>query len=309
MQSLLPLVHWIDELSYKFPNPATDIVPPGGVAPGILSDNMMKPRPARVKPMNVLDRFRLDGRRVFITGASRGFGRVIALAAAEAGADIVLNARDEAALAATAAEVRTRGRQAWTFPADVADPAACEALCARVLAEAGPIDVLVNNVGGRNLDVAIEATDLATWQKFIDLNLTHSFLCTRIIGGAMLERGQGRVINIASISGLVANRGIGGRHYETAKAALIHFTRATAADWAPRGVTVNAICPGLFMTEPNLAWAKQHPEVIETFVRAVPMGRAGEPHEIGPLAVYLASPASSYVTGAAFVIDGGYTLW
>jgi len=99
-----------------------------------------------------------------------------------------------------------------------------------------------------------------------------------------------RVINIASISGMIANRGIGGRHYETTKAGVIHFTRATAADWAPRGVTVNAICPGLFMTEPNVAWAKKHPEVIETFVRAVPMGRTGEPHEIGPLAVYLASP-------------------
>ena len=120
-----------------------------------------------------------------------------------------------------------------------------------MLAEAGPIDILVNNVGGRNLDVAIEDTDLETWQRFVDLNLTHCFLCTKIIGGAMLERGRGRVINIASISGLIANRGIGGRHYETAKAAVIHFTRATAADWAPRGVTVNAICPGLFMTEPN----------------------------------------------------------
>jgi gluconate 5-dehydrogenase len=259
--------------------------------------------------MNVLDRFRLDGKRLFITGGSRGFGRVIALAAAEAGADVVLNARDADALARTAEEVRQRGRQAWTFPGDVARPAACESLCRRVLDETGPIDILVNNVGGRNLDVAIEDTDLETWQTFVDLNLTHCFLCTKIIGGAMLARGQGRVINIASISGMIANRGIGGRHYETAKAALIHFTRATAADWAPRGVTVNAICPGLFMTEPNLAWAKKYPEVIETFVRAVPMGRAGEPHEIGPLAVYLASPASSYVTGAAFVIDGGYTLW
>jgi NAD(P)-dependent dehydrogenase (short-subunit alcohol dehydrogenase family) len=259
--------------------------------------------------MNVLDRFRLDGKRMFITGGSRGFGRVIALAAAEAGADIVLNGRDPDALAKTAAEVRERGRQAWTFPGDIAQPALCEDLCKRVLAEAGPIDILVNNVGGRNLDVAIEDTDLATWQKFVDLNLTHCFLCTKIIGGAMLARGTGRVINIASISGMIANRGIGGRFYETTKAALIHFTRATAADWAPRGVTVNAICPGLFMTEPNLAWGKKHPEVIETFVRAVPMGRAGEPHEIGPLAVYLASPASSYVTGAALVIDGGYTLW
>ena len=259
--------------------------------------------------MDVLDRFRLDGRRLFITGGSRGFGRAIALAAAEAGADIVLNGRDPDALARTADEVRERARKVWTFAGDVADPKTCQTLCDRVLAEAGPIDILVNNVGGRNLDVAVEKTDLATWQSFMDLNLTHVFLCTKIIGGAMLERGWGRVINIASISGLIANRGIAGRHYETAKAAVIHFTRSTAADWAPRGVTVNAICPGLFMTEPNQVWAKKHPEVIETFVKSVPMGRAGDPDEIGPLAVYLASPASSYVTGAAYVIDGGYTLW
>jgi NAD(P)-dependent dehydrogenase (short-subunit alcohol dehydrogenase family) len=259
--------------------------------------------------MNVLDRFRLDGKRLMVTGGSRGFGRVIALAAAEAGADIVLVARDQEALARTADEVRERGRQASTFVADLGQPNECEDLCNRALAESSPIDILVNNVGGRNLDVAIENTDLATWRQYIDLNLTHCFICTKMIGGAMLGRGQGRVINIASISGFVANRGIGGRHYETAKAAVIHFTRATAADWAPRGVTVNAICPGLFMTEPNLAWAKKNPQIIETYVSAVPMGRAGDPQEIGPLAVYLASPASSYVTGATFVIDGGYTLW
>lgn len=259
--------------------------------------------------MSVLDRFRLDGKRLFITGGSRGFGRVIALAMAEAGADVVLAARDPESLRKTAREVRERGRAVWTYAVDIADPAKCEALCERVLKEAGPIDILVNNVGGRVLDVAIEDTSLETWQSFVDLNLTHCFICTKMIGGAMLPRGEGRVINVASISGLIANRGVGGRHYETTKAALIHFTRATAADWASRGVNVNAICPGLFMTEPNLAWAKSHPEVIRTFVSAVPMGRAGEPDEIGPLAVYLASPASSYVTGAAFVIDGGYTLW
>ena len=259
--------------------------------------------------MTVLDQFRLDGKCILVTGGSRGFGRAIALAAAEAGADVMLVARDPDALARTADEVRERGRKAWTFVADIAEPTACEDLCRRALSEGPPIDILVNNVGGRNIDIAIEDSDLATWRRFIDLNLTHCFICTKMIGGAMLARGQGRVINIASISGMIANRGIGGRHYETAKAAVIHFTRATAADWAPRGVTVNAICPGLFMTEPNQAWAKKNPQVIETFVRAVPMGRAGEPNEIGPLAVYLASPASSYVTGAAFVIDGGYTLW
>jgi gluconate 5-dehydrogenase len=259
--------------------------------------------------MTVLDQFRLDGKCILITGGSRGFGRAIALAAAEAGADVMLVARDPDALARTAEEVRERGRKAWTFVADIADPAVCEDLCRRALSEGRPIDILVNNVGGRNVDVAIENSDLATWRQFIDLNLTHCFICTKMIGGAMLARGQGRVINIASISGMIANRGIGGRHYETAKAAVIHFTRATAADWAPRGVTVNAICPGLFMTEPNQEWAKKHPAVIETFVNSIPMGRAGNPEEIGPLAVYLASPASSYVTGATYVIDGGYTLW
>ena len=259
--------------------------------------------------MTVLDHFRLDGKRVLITGGSRGFGRAIALAVAEAGADVVLVARDPDALARTADEVRGRGSQACTYSADVADPATCENLCRRVLVERAPIDVLVNNVGGRDVDVAIEESDLATWRRFIDLNLTHCFICTKMIGGAMLQRGGGRVINIASISGMIVNRGIGGRHYETAKAALIHFTRATAADWAPRGVTVNAICPGLFMTEPNQEWAKKNPAVIETFVRAIPMGRPGEPEELGPLAVYLASSASNYITGAALVIDGGYTLW
>ena len=130
--------------------------------------------------MNVLDRFRLDGKRLFVTGGSRGFGRAIALAAAEAGADIVLNGRDPATLAGTADEVRERGRQVWTFPGDIAQPALCEDLCKRVLVEAGPIDVLVNNVGGRDLDVAIEDTELETWQRFMDLNLTHCFICTKI---------------------------------------------------------------------------------------------------------------------------------
>ena len=257
--------------------------------------------------MAVLDRFRLDGKCILITGGSRGFGRAIALAAAEAGADVMLVARDPDMLARTADEVRERNRKVWTFTADIAEPAACENLCRRALAEGRAIDILVNNVGGRNVDVALENSDLATWRQFIDLNLTHCFICTKMIGGAMLARGQGRVINIASISGLIANRGIGGRHYETAKAAVIHFTRAAAADWAPRGVTVNAICPGLFMTEPNKTWAKKNPQVIETFVRSIPMGRAGDPDEIGPLAVYLASPAASYVTGLNLVVDGAFT--
>ena len=256
--------------------------------------------------MNVLDRFRLDGKRLFVTGGSRGFGRVIALAAAEAGADIVLNGRDPEALAETAGEVRERGRAAWSFPGDIAQPALCEDLCKRVLAEAGPIDILVNNVGGRNLDVAIEDTDLATWQKFVDLNLTHCFICTKMIGGAMLARGAGRIINIASISGMIANRGIGGRHYETTKAALIHFTRILAMDHAVDNIRANTISPGFILTERSSrrVGGKDKARVINGPRHL--LNRPGEPEEIAAGAVYLASDDASFVTATDLLIDGGY---
>ena len=168
----------------------------------------------------------------------------------------------------------------------------------------------MNNVGGRRINVPTDEFPLEQWQQMLDLNLTSVFLCTKLIGGAMLHRGTGgRIINIASISGMVANRGIGGRSYETSKAAVIQFTRAVAADWAPHGITVNAICPGGFMTEPNVRWAKDNPEVISSFKEQIPMGDFGQPEDLGPLSVYLASDASRYMTGAALVIDGGYTLW
>lgn len=260
--------------------------------------------------MGILDLFRLDGKRAVVTGASRGLGRSMALALADVGADVVITGRTQETLDATAAEIRALGRQTWIVKADMGVPAECEATCELILRDFGPIDILINNVGNREVSVAIESEPLATWQRMIDLNLTSCFIGTKLIGAAMLERGHGgRIINIASISALIANRGIGGRDYETSKAAVLHFTRCAAADWAPHGITVNAICPGLFMTDTNREWNERRPEVIEAFVKNVPMGRTGEPDEIGPLAVYLASPAAAYVTGAAYVIDGGYTLW
>jgi NAD(P)-dependent dehydrogenase (short-subunit alcohol dehydrogenase family) len=259
--------------------------------------------------MSVLDRFRLDNKRLFITGGSRGLGREMAVAIAEAGADVVLVGRDADSLARTSADIRAIGRQAWPLQADVAIPEQCERACRAALA-LGDIDILINNIGGRRINVPVEEQSLEDWRQMMDLNLTSTFLCTKLIGGAMLARGEGgRVINIASVSGLIANRGIAGRHYETAKAAVIQFTRATAADWAPRDVTVNAILPGGFMTEPNQRWARESPHVIEAFEAQIPMGKFGRPEDLGPLAVYLASDASRYMTGAALVIDGGYTLW
>lgn len=260
--------------------------------------------------MGVLDRFRVDGKRLFITGGSRGLGREMALAIADAGADVILVGREAASLEKTAADIRSLGRNAWTIQADVGVPAECERTCRTALERFGPIDILINNVGGRRVNIPTQDMPLETWLQMMDLNLTSTFLCTKVIGGAMVAGGKGgRIINIASVNSLVSNRGIAGRHYETAKAAVLQFTRAIAADWALYGVTVNAILPGLFMTEPNIRWSREHPEVIQTIQANIPMGEIGRPEDLGPLAVYLASDASRFMTGAALVIDGGYTLW
>ena len=260
--------------------------------------------------MSVLDRFRLDGQRLFITGGSRGLGREMALAIADVGADVVLVGRDRDSLEKTAADIRQLDRTANILVADVGVPNECEQVCQQALDQFGPFDILINNVGGRRINVPVEDQTLEQWRQILDINLTSTFLCTKLIGGAMVKRGQGgRVINIASISGMVANRGIGGRSYETSKAAVIQFTRALATDWAPHRITVNSICPGGFMTEPNVRWAAQNPAIIETFKQQIPAGNFGKPEDLGPLAVYLASDAARYVTGAAIVIDGGYTLW
>ena len=259
--------------------------------------------------MSVLDRFRLDGKTLFITGGSRGLGREMTLAIADAGADCILVGRDEASLNQTADDIRSLGREAVAMQGDIGNPADCERVCREAITEHGPIDILINNVGGRRKDIPTEDMPLETWQELMDLNLTSTFICTKLIGKSMIERQQGgRIINISSINGLVATRGIGGRSYETSKAAVIQFTRAVAVDWAHHGITVNSICPGGFMTEPNIRWSKENPELIKRFRSLIPMGDHGQPEDLGPLAVYLASDAARYVTGATMVIDGGYTL-
>lgn len=258
----------------------------------------------------VLERFKLDGKRALVTGGSRGLGREMALALAEAGADIAITGRDEESLEVTARDLKSHGVRVWSHQADATDSEQTELMCETLLQETGGIDILINNTGGRLVNVPVEEQSLEDWNRIMDLNLTSTFLCTKAIGGAMITQGRkGRIINVASISGMIANRGIGGRSYETSKAAVIQFTKATAADWAPHGITVNAICPGGFMTEPNQRWAGENPEVIVEFESAIPMGKFGEPEDLGPLAVYLASDASRYMTGASLVIDGGYTLW
>lgn len=259
--------------------------------------------------MSVLDKFRLEGRRALVTGGSRGLGRAMAQAFAEAGADLILVGRDADSLHRARAELTALGREVRTIAADLASGEAAEQLCDALLRDHPPINILVNNVGGRRENIATEEMPLQTWQRLIDLNLTSAFVCTKRLGGAMLPRRWGRIINIASICGQIATRNIHGRHYETAKAALAGFTRAVATDWAPLGVTVNAIAPGGFLTDANRRWFTERPSFQQEVEALIPMGRLGEAEEIGPLALYLASEASRYMTGALLILDGGYTLW
>jgi gluconate 5-dehydrogenase len=259
--------------------------------------------------MSIFDRFRLDGKRALITGGSRGLGRAMAQALTEGGADLVLVGRDAANLQSTTHDLAAFGHRVDTIASDITTPAEVQRMCERALADFGPIHILINNVGGRRISIPTEELPLADWQRIMDLNLTSAFLCCKLLGGEMVKRRTGRIINVASISGLVVNKGIYGRTYETSKAALIAFTRTLAVDWAPHNITVNAIAPGGFLTDPNRRWFTEKPELRQSFESMIPMGRLGEADEIGPLALYLASDASSYMTGAVVVIDGGYTLW
>lgn len=259
--------------------------------------------------MNIFDRFRLDGKRALITGGSRGLGLAMGRALADAGADLVLVGREQTSLETAAKDLACTGRRIDLLPSDISQPAEAQRMCELALAQFGPIHILINNVGGRRISIPTESLPLEDWQRILDLNLTSTFLCCKLLGGEMVKRRSGKIINVASISGLIVNKGIHGRTYETSKAAMIQFTKTLAVDWAPANVQVNAIAPGGFLTDPNRRWFAQMPELKKTFEDMVPMARLGEPEEIGALALYLASDASSYMTGAVLVIDGGYTLW
>jgi gluconate 5-dehydrogenase len=254
--------------------------------------------------MPVLDLFRLDGKRALITGGSRGLGLEMAKALSEAGAEVIITGSSEANL--------LKAREEWPFTtiqADLSKPEEAERLCEVLLRDHPPVDILINNVGGRRINTPTEDLALKDWQRIIDLNLTQAFILTKRLGGAMIPRKWGRIINIASINALWPGKAMRGRSYEASKGALAMFTKAVAADWAVHGITVNAIAPGPFLTDANRRWIGEKPEFEAEVAASIPVGRWGRPEEIGPLALYLASEASSFMTGSVLVLDGGKLLW
>ena len=254
----------------------------------------------------VLDLFRLDGKRALVTGGSKGLGKVIATALAEAGADVALASRSLEECRAAAREIASAtGRKTIAIAADVVKESDVQRMVEVTQKDLGPIDILVNNAG---TNIRGNAQDLseADWDTVLDVNLKAPFLVSKRVGPGMCERGWGRVINMGSIMSVVA---LAGRApYASAKAGLLNLTRVLALEWASRGVTVNAICPGPFATDMNKPLLAD-PEKYKAFVAKIPMGRWGELHEVTGAAVFLASDAASYVTGIPLFVDGGWIAW
>jgi NAD(P)-dependent dehydrogenase (short-subunit alcohol dehydrogenase family) len=248
--------------------------------------------------------FDLNGRKAFVTGASRGIGQAIAVTLAEAGADLALVARGEEGLAATAEQVARHGRKAFVIAADVTDADAVSRAVATAIDQLGHVDIVVNNAGGSNFMVPFLDLRLPGWDKLLRLNLTSAMYVCHAIGGHLAERGQGSVINVASVAGLTAAPLVS--PYGAAKAGLISLTKTLAVEWAAFGVRVNALCPGWTATELNRnLWDDE--AASKATIASVPMQRWGSAEEMTGPALFLASDASSYMTGQVLVVDGGQT--
>jgi NAD(P)-dependent dehydrogenase (short-subunit alcohol dehydrogenase family) len=250
--------------------------------------------------------FRLDKQTALVTGAASGIGRGIALGLAAAGATVACFDLPESALDEVCDEIRMAGQDAIAVPGDVMDAEMLANAVRDAEGELGPLSLAVNSAGIANAAPA-EELSLSQWQRVIDINVTGVFLSCQAEGRVMLEHGRGAIVNIASMSGSIVNRGLLQAHYNTSKAAVIHLSRSLAMEWAHRGVRVNVISPGYTATPMNL-----RPEVAEqvkTFEADTPLGRMATVDELVGPAIFLLSDAASFCTGVDLLVDGGFTCW
>jgi NAD(P)-dependent dehydrogenase (short-subunit alcohol dehydrogenase family) len=249
--------------------------------------------------VNVLEKLRLDGKVAIMTGAGRGLGRVMAIALAEAGADIVAAARTQAQIDETATLIQTKGRRCLAIPTDITDSMSVNAMVEATIATFGRIDILVNNAGGATSgwNKPVEVLTDEQWRTGIDVNLTGAFYCCRAVLPHMLRQGSGKIINVTSGVGVRPMRN--NFMYATAKAGLINFTRALAFNYAERNIQANLILPGIFPhDDPMLLRFWQGGKFI-------PVGRVGKDEELGPLCVFLAADVSNYMNGEMISLEGG----
>jgi NAD(P)-dependent dehydrogenase (short-subunit alcohol dehydrogenase family) len=252
-----------------------------------------------------LERFDLTGRTAVVTGSTRGLGRGFAIALAQGGANVVVVGRDADAAAEVEAELNEIGPGALTVLADVTQRAELERVLAASVARYGHVDVLVNNAGACVHRPALEVSD-DEWRSVMNVNVDALWMGCQVFGRHMTQRGRGSIVNIGSISAQIVNRPQWQPGYNASKAAVHQLTKSLAAEWAPMGVRVNAMAPGYIKTDMAPV---DDPRFRRMWIEDAPQQRYATPDELGPAMVFLASDASSFVTGSVLVIDGGYTVF
>jgi NAD(P)-dependent dehydrogenase (short-subunit alcohol dehydrogenase family) len=255
-----------------------------------------------------LQKQNLIGRTAFITGAARGIGYCTADALGEAGASLVISDMTEGPLREAAQNLRSKGYQVITHLLDVTDSVACTEIAAQCNSNGSAVDILIANAGISWKDTKAEDVDDASWMRVLDVNLNGTFWTCRAFGKYMLERQKGSIVTVGSMSGFVSNKPQNQVHYNASKAAVHHLTKSLAGEWADRGVRVNSVAPTYVNTPMSNITAKL-PEYNDIWMAGTPMKRMVEPEEVASVNLFLASDASSGMTGSVVLVDAGYTIW